>query len=356
MKRPIVRYISGRIALFFLLAFPGITLGQVGGDHIYQFLSLTASPRVASMGGDFLAILDRDISLALANPSLISPDMHNQLGVQFVDYFADINYGVASYSRTFPKTGSFVASMQYIDYGKFDLATETGERSGTFYAGESALYLGWGRSLDSSFSIGSSLKLIYSSLESYTSFGLAVDVAGSYHNARRDFTVSFIASDIGRQMKAYSASNIEPLPFQLRIGLSKKLKHLPFRYSVLYCHLEKWKIDFDDPADRNLDAITGEEVKRKGFEKTADNLMRHIVLGGELILSKNFSVRAGYNYMHRQELKLKSKLSTVGFSWGFGFRVSRFHFSYARSSYHLAGSPNYISVITDLGGLISGKD
>ena len=30
-----------------------------------------------------------------------------------------------------------------------------------------------------------------------------------------------------------------------------------------------------------------------------------------------------------------------------GIRISKFHFNYARSAYHLAGSPNYISVTTN---------
>ena len=37
-----------------------------------------------------------------------------------------------------------------------------------------------------------------------------------------------------------------------------------------------------------------------------------------------------------------------GFSWGIGIRISKFHFSYARSAYHLAGSPNYITLTTNL--------
>ena len=89
-------------------------------------------------------------------------------------------------------------------------------------------------------------------------------------------------------------------------------------------------------------------VESSGVEQFGDELMRHIVIGGELLLSKNFSLRVGYNYRRRQEMKVESKVSTVGFSWGFGFRVSRFTFNYARSAYHLVGSPNYITISTHL--------
>jgi len=60
-------------------------------------------------------------------------------------------------------------------------------------------------------------------------------------------------------------------------------------------------------------------------------------------------------------MKIPEKVSLVGFSWGIGLRVSQFHFSYARSAYHLVGSPNHITVMVNLDGFakkqaVSGED
>lgn len=335
------------IAIF--LYFP--SWAQIGGDNTYEFLNLTSSPRITAMGGDFLTIHDDDILLAPTNPSLITPGMHNNLGVSFVDSYAGANYGLAAYSRTYESLGSFVASMHFVNYGEFQGAEVSGERTGTFYAGESALNLGWGRQLDSVFSIGSNLKFIYSSLESYNSFGMAVDVAGSYTSHDRSFTASLIAKNIGRQITAYHGGNIEPLPFELQVGISKRLEHLPFRYSILFNHLEKWDLRYDDLSARQYDQQTGEVIESPKIEQIADNLMRHLVFGGELMIGKSLSLRAGYDYRRRQELKTVSKTATVGFSWGIGLRISKFNIQYARSTYHLAGSPNYISITTSLSEL-----
>lgn len=321
---------------------------QIGGNNTYEFLNLTSSARIAAMGGDFLTINDNDITLVESNPSLINPGMSNKLGVAYVDFFSDVNYGFATYAKSFNNIGSFAASMKYISYGKFDYATVTGERTGQFNAGETALNIGWGRQLDSLFSIGANLKFIYSSLESYNSFGLAVDVAGSYISRDRSFTISLIAKNIGRQLTAYEGGNIEPLPFELQLGLAKKLKHLPFRYSILYNNLEKWNLRYDDPGQAQTDPISGEVVNDSGIEVFADNFMRHIVFGGELLIGKNISLRGGYNYRRRAEMKVTTKPGTVGFSWGIGLRISKFHISYARSAYHLVGSPNYITLTTNL--------
>jgi len=68
-------------------------------------------------------------------------------------------------------------------------------------------------------------------------------------------------------------------------------------------------------------------------------------MGVELIPHKNFYVSAGYNYQRRRELEIDSKVSTVGFSWGFGINTSFLNIEFGRATYHLAGSSNSISLI-----------
>lgn len=330
------------ISFFGLIA--TISLAQKGGTQAYSFLNLPNSARVAAMGYNFVAIADADLSIGLNNPSLISNEMHNDISLNFVDNYSDINYGFASYSSTFEKLGSFAASIQYIDYGKFKRTDETGQELGEFSGNEFAPVIGWGRRLDSSFSIGANIKGIYSSFENYNSFGLAVDVAGSYINENHGFVLSLVARNIGMQITQINPGDREPLPAEVQLGLSKKLRHLPFRYSILITNLQKWDLTYTDPADDNIDPFTGEVKEKSKIGDIADKALRHIVIGGEFLPTKNFSVRFGYNYQRRQEMKLESKRSTVGLSWGFGFRVSKLNFSYARSAYHVSGSPNIFSL------------
>ncbi len=341
------------IVFSFILVFlvPGMSRAQIGGESTYEFLGLPNSARIAAMGGDYLAIYDKDVTLTIANPSLINEEMHNSLAFSYVDYYTDINYGFAQYARTFDKLGTFVASMQFINYGEFDRADATGQRNGTFTAGEYALNIGWGRRLHPHWSIGANIKGIYSSFESYNSFGIAVDVSGSYILEERDFAMSLIARNIGLMLKGYYDGQSHPLPFELRFGMSKGLKHLPLRFSFLYHNMEQWDLTYEDPlvVAENTDPITGEVNEQGGAADFADKLMMHIVIGAELNITDFLSLRGGYNYGRRQDNGVSTKMSTVGFSWGVGIRISKFHFSYARSRYHLAGSPNYITLTFNLG-------
>lgn len=336
------------VFLLFVLVL-STSFAQLGGRQAYSFLEQPLSSRISALGGNQAAINDNDINVGFVNPSMINPNIDNSLGLNYVNYFAGVNFGSVQYSKTFNKVGSFMGSIQFMDYGTFDYADESGNLSGTFGASDFAFNLGWGRQLDSSFSIGAAAKLIYSFYEGYTSFGFAIDVAGTY-TSKRGWTMSIIATNLGMQITTYTPGVRDPLPFNLQYALSKRLEHVPFRFSFIYDHIERWDLTYSDPNNPSggVDPITGEPQEKTGFSKFSDQLMRHMIFGGEVYIGKNIVLRGGYNYRRRQELKLSERPGMVGFSWGFGVRIYKFKINYSRSTYHRAGSPNYLSLTFDI--------
>ncbi len=342
-------------SLLFFTLFVTINLtAQIGGRHAYPFLEKPVSARIAALGGNTAAINDNDINLAYVNPSLINPQMNNFISLAYVDFFGDINYGFAQYGHSFKEIGSFVATMMYNNYGLFDYADEAGNVSGTFTASDVTLNVGWGRQLGKRFSIGSALSLIYSGYERYNSFGFSVNVAGSYFS-ESGWEMSLIGRNIGAQITPYSTGGErDPLPLDIQYAVSKRLEHLPFRYSIIYDHIERWNLSYDDPNNPSggIDPLTGDPVYKTGISRFADNFMRHIIIGGEAYLGKNLILRGGYNYRRRQELKLNGKPGMGGFSWGIGIRIYKFRINYARTSFSQNGSPNYFTLVFDLKSLL----
>lgn len=336
--------------LSFIVVFGFSSLfGQIGGKYSYSFLEMPIAARTAALGGNLTAITDNDINLGYNNPSLIHSGYDNSIAMNYVNYFTGINYGGIHYANTFKKAGSFMATLQFMDYGKFDYADETGNIGGTFSAQDFAFAIGWGRRLDSLFSIGANAKLIYSFYETYNSFGVAVDVAGTYQS-KTGWVMSLVASNIGMQLSTYISGQRSPLPFNLQYVVTKRLKHVPFRFSVIYDHIEKWDLTYEDPLNPSggTDPVTGEPIYKTGMAKFADQFFRHIIIGGEIYIGKSLILRGGYNYRRRQELKLNQKAGMVGFSWGIGIRVYKFMINYSRSTYQLSGgSPNYLSLTFD---------
>ena len=171
------------------------------------------------------------------------------------------------------------------------------------------------------------------------------------------FAAAIVIRNIGVQLKTYHDQNRESLPFEIQLGLSQKLRYAPFRFSFVFHNLQKFDLTYvrEDDDLREVDPITGEPVRENKLEQFADKSLRHLILGLEFTPFDNFYVRAGYNHMRRSELKIESRVAMVGFSWGFGIRVSKFHLSYGRASYHLAGASNHFSLSTNLSAFYKRK-
>lgn len=342
---------KGLKVLLCLWFIPLISYTQTGGTYTYAFLNQTNSARVASLGGKSVALPDADLNMPFHNPSLLSAEMDNHLVLNYVGYFADIKYGYASYSRSYEKAGNFAVGLHYIDYGEFPYADIYGVRNGYFDASEYALNLIYSRKIDSFLTVGVNVKPIYTSFERYNSIGIAADLGITYYNPEKLFTAAFVLKNMGAQITTYyGGAEREKIPFEIQAGLSQKFAYAPFRFSFLFQHLQRWDLQYKSQLEEQNIFSTGEEVPTRSqkLEDFGDNLLRHMIMGMEFIPGENFYVSLGYNYLRRQEMKIRDIPGMVGFSWGFGLRVSKFHFSYGRASYHLAGGSNHFSVSTNL--------
>jgi hypothetical protein len=319
---------------------------QIGGESTYQFLELTNSARVASLGGTQVALHDStDLNLPYTNPALLHKAMDNRVLVNYVNYLADVNYGYASYSKSYDNIGNFAVGMHYINYGTFKEATELGELPGNnFNAAEYALNIIYSNNYKR-LKYGANLKPILSSFESYQSIGIAADLGISFMNKTGLTNLALVAANMGTQITTYyDGGTREKIPFNLRAGISRRLQHAPLIFSITMQNLTNWDLANPDP-DPNSDEEAIIFEPEEGFGK---QIMRHTVLGVEILPSPNFILRAGYNYQLRQELKFDDNLSTVGFSFGFGIKIKRFRLDYANSRFHLAGSSNLFSLSINL--------
>ena len=91
-----------------------------------------------------------------------------------------------------------------------------------------------------------------------------------------------------------------------------------------------------------------EEDLKKGFDLILDETMRHLLIGVECFPFQGLTLRAGYNYNRRQEMKVDSRTGMTGFSFGLGIQLQRFSVNYARSMWHLAGASDHFSISVNL--------
>jgi hypothetical protein len=153
-----------------------------------------------------------------------------------------------------------------------------------------------------------------------------------------------VLKNMGGQLQTYTGGDREPLPYEAQLGISKRLKHLPFRISAIYRYLNRWNIRYDDPNVEEETLFFGEE-NADTERPFIDNLSRHFVFSGEFLLGKkeNFRLRLGYNHLLRKETEVRNLRSLSGFAMGFGFKVKWFRVDFGRSVQHPGEGNTHIS-------------
>jgi len=303
-------------------------------------------------GGNVIAIRDDDAAVALQNPSALNEAANNKIDFSYRFSYASTNDGYFSYAYTHKLTGiNFHAGAQFASYGDFKEADASGNVTGTFNASENAFIIGASRNLYERLSYGVNLKYISSRLENYSSSGLVADFGATYFIAEKNFTIALVCRNAGTQLSTYSGKR-EEVPFEMQLGLSKRLAHLPFRFSVVFTNLQKWNVTYDDPnaVDDNILFGNTTPTEKSKTSIYIDNLFRHLIFSGEFYIGKkeNFRLRIAYNHSIKQELSVSTFRSLAGFSGGFGFKINRFRLDFGRSIYHLVGGINQLSIATDI--------
>ena len=330
--------------LFFSIA--SNSYAQLGGKSTFQFLNLVSSARPAALGGNAIATRADDVTLVWQNPSQLQYSMDKQLALSYVGYVADIKFGDVAYAYSLGKLGMYATTFHFVSYGSFDRTDETSTVIGSYKSGEYALALSWSKALDSSLFIGASFKGILSDLGDYTSNGVAADIGLTWTNSDKLVCATLVAKNIGTQLKKYVDGDREPLPFEIQAGISTQLKNAPFRFSFIGQQLQKFDLTYQDPLKSGVDPLTG-ETKSEDISFTK-KLVRHIIVNVEILFTKNFNVRLGYNFLRRNELGFPDKKGLSGITGGFGFKVNKFNLSYARSVFNTAGGSNHFTITTSL--------
>jgi hypothetical protein len=333
-------------AIYILLSFIFFIVeaySQQGGRYVYSFLNLSISAKQAALGGENYNGLNSDILQPLSNPAVLDSSMINKPALSYTSYLSSLNYGNIAYAVPIKKWGVFYAAILYMNYGKFQYADEYGNRGGTFGASESALLIGYAYSLPKiPLHVGVNLKYIHSSLEAYTSSGIAADIGFYYQKNGTEMGVSF--RNIGTQLSTYNGHR-ESLPFEVDASFSRLLTHAPFKWHVTLENIQNPDIAFSNPAHTTEDP-DGQEIEEK--ISVIDQFFRHVIIGAEIFPRKKFTFRLGYNFRRKAELAIKDQNFISNIDLGFGLRLKRFEINYAYAKYHYASNAHFFTATINL--------
>lgn len=292
-------------------------------QEVYSFLRLPVSAHAAALGGDNISISDGDPALIFHNPALISNTSDKSINLNFMTYMEGSTAASASFIKAWGERATWGVSAQYMDYGSMKEMTADNIELGTFSAKDIALAGTFAYLLSDRWSGGITLRFISSSIASYNSIGIASDLGLNYLDEERGWSLSAVAKNLGGQVKAYQ-DEYEKIPFDLQVGVSKRLEAAPLRFSATLSRLNRWDTSF----------------------------IQHLTLGADIFLGETIYVAGGYNFRRRDEMKISddegSSSHGAGLSLGAGLALQRFKLGVAYAKYHISASSLLISATYSL--------
>ncbi|MEI8135130.1 MAG: PorV/PorQ family protein [bacterium] len=320
-------------SVLFLVALSVTALAQVGTPlnqdessgraQLYDLLKRVPTPRAAAMGNSYVA-MKNDPNTLFSNPAALSSQTVRDssapgtiLSIAASPLGSGITQGSIVFSapeETLGEHNWVAVGILYNSYGTFQGADNVGQLTNEFSAGDFILSAAYSGIIpDKPFHYGVAVKFISSSLASGVagvkgSSALAADLGLYYQNDPLLLTVGLSATNIGKQLTYYTDGSQEALPFNLQLGVSKKLERLPLTVHLTFHNLSR------DREGRNL------------FYALND-----FSIGGEFILSKLMRFRFGYENQERRDLKVPEGLGLGGFSFGLGFVTKKLQLDYSLS-------------------------
>ena len=278
---------------------------------------------MAALGGDNITINDDDPTLIFHNPALIAGVTDKSLNLNYMTYMEGCKTASASFVKAYKERATWGVSAQYMDYGKMKQTTVENIDQGEFSAKDIALAGTFTYLLGNKVSGGITARFISSTIGSYSSAAVAIDLGINYLNEETGLSLSAVAKNLGGQVKAYH-DEFERIPLDLQIGITKRLIGSPLRLSATLTRLNNWD----------------------------QGLIKHLAIGGDLLLGSQFYVSAGYNFRRSSEMKINDSEGDsnhgAGVSLGGGIQLQRFKLNVGYAKYHVSASSLLINVTYSL--------
>ncbi|MBN8588478.1 MAG: type IX secretion system protein PorQ [Rhodothermia bacterium] len=304
--------------LFFL--FPFVLSAQPSLQPTsFSFLRIEPSARAMAMGGAY-AGMSGDVNTFFYNPATLEPSSAGVLSASALLYLADARSTSGAYAHHLPKVGTVAVGLRAMDYGALEEACPDGNEYAScigpfFSAGDVAITAGISRDYSSRLRYGMNVHGIWSRIAEYRASAVAADLGVVYHNDEGGFTASASMLNVGKTLDNLGETADE-LPTDLRIGVSQKLKYMPFTLSVMAYNLLEWEQE---------QAITARRV------------LNHFSIGGEFRLGTAMNFRLGYNPLRNEMLRVRNRLDMAGLGVGFGIKIAQFRLDYGYNNWSSAG-------------------
>lgn len=320
----------------------------LGGQRAFSFLDLPAHARVAALGGQVASATRPDGAYHLNNPALADSIKVNELSISLMPYLAAAKYYTLQYGLPLQSRGKWAMGLQYLSYGQFTMTDPAGNTLGAFTANDYALSLTHART-EGHFTLGATIKVVGSAIETYSAFGILADFGGVWRHPKRNLTFGLVAKNVGYLIKNYGPTDAS-LPFDLQAGVTLKPRYAPIRVTLTAHHLQRFDMSYNDPNLNVRYDLNGNPIPQT--TSVTEKIARHLIVGAELLISRNVHLLVGYNHQKRAEGKITTGGGGAGVSFGASVQARGFQLTYGRFSSVPAAGTSQLSMRVDLERLL----
>ena len=319
--------------LFVLLFLGTLPLcAQTSNSTIFRFLETTPSAKAAALGGNHVALFGENSELFYLNPAYLTNESSRNVSATFINYLSDSRMGFANGSYNIPSIGTIGLGIRYAGYGSMTEYDTQGNNLGDLNAGDLSISTALGTRLSEKLTAGAGVQYIHSSYHVYTSTAITGSAGLYYLDTDKKFSAGISVRNLGDQLTYYNGIR-EDIPFDVSVGISKKPEKFPFHMNLTLRQLNDWDL-----------RVFGETERPEFF----DNLMRHVLVGGEASLGENFKLRLGYNYYAHEQAKTSDNFDFAGASIGVGMNIKGILVDISRSSLSDVGGVVQMSISTQI--------
>lgn len=308
-----------------------LTAQTLGGNAVFNFLKQPNTAQLSALGGVNISVPGKDVGMAFHNPALLRKEMDQQINTSFNAFIAGIsNYSVTTGWHLEKANTNIGLGVNYFNYGNIEQTDASGIVTGSFRPRDYVIQLMASRSHKEKWWYGASLKFIHSGYGQFRSSGVAMDVGLNYHDEEKGWQIGLVARHMGTQLKTYSGAGVkEELPFDLQVGVSKRLENAPLQFSLTWHELHRLNNFYNDTSFR-----VGEGDTDFSGKNTLQRIFNHIVMAAQFFPDEKIEITTGYHFKRRQELNgFNISNGLNGLSLGAGVILPKLYIRYATGFY-----------------------
>lgn len=312
----------------------------LGGSSTFNFLKLPPAPQTTALGSVNISHYSQDVGMVMNNPALLRSEMHGQVSASFNSMYAGSKVFNLAAAFSLEKFKTDVAvGITYLNYGNINQTDASGNWLGEFRPADYLVQVSASRKYEDRWQYGFAVKFLQSQYGQYSSNAIALDAGATYYDSSHKLQVGLVFKNMGAQLKPFVTGSNEELPFDIQLGVSKRLSNAPIQFSVTAHRLNRFNLDYND--ESGTDDLGQNSNKGSVFEK----VLQHLVFATQIYIEEKLEISAGYNHLRRNELSVAAGPNGLtGFSLGIGLLTRKLQIRYARSSYQSNSAYNHFGL------------